>query len=73
MFPGLVVGTYGGGTHLPTQRAALEMLGCYGVGGVYKLCELAAATALAAEISLITAVCAGEWVDAHDRMGRNRY
>ncbi|PRQ01262.1 hydroxymethylglutaryl-CoA reductase [Enhygromyxa salina] len=70
---GLVVGTYGGGTHLPSQRAALEMMDCYGTGKVYKLCELAAATIMAAEISLIAAVCAGDWVTAHARMGRNRH
>lgn len=72
-FPGLVVGTYGGGTHLPTQRAALEMLDCYGSGRVLRFAELVAATAMAAEISLIAAVCADEWIAAHERMGRNRH
>ena len=28
----LIVGTYGGGTGLPTQRECLELLGCYGKG-----------------------------------------
>ena len=28
----LIVGTYGGGTALPTQRECLELLGCYGNG-----------------------------------------
>ena len=32
--PSLIVATYGGGTGLATQRECLEMLGCYGSGGV---------------------------------------
>ena len=30
--PSLIVGTYGGGTGLATQRECLELLGCYGKG-----------------------------------------
>ena len=71
-FSGIVCGTYGGGTHLPTQREALEMIDCYGAGKVNKFAELAAATALSAEISLISAVCSGEWINAHEKFGRNR-
>jgi hydroxymethylglutaryl-CoA reductase (NADPH) len=70
--PSLIVATYGGGTGLPTQRECLELLGCYGAGKVRKLAEIVAATVLCGEISLASAVAAGEWVDAHDRHGRNR-
>ena len=28
--PSLIVATHGGGTHLPTQRESLQMLGCWG-------------------------------------------
>ena len=70
--PSLIVGTYGGGTGLPTQRECLELLGCYGKGRVRKLAEICAATVLAGEISLTSAVLAGNWVNSHERLGRNR-
>ena len=70
--PALIVATYGGGTGLPTQRECLELLGCYGPGQVGKLAEIVAATVLCGEISLGSAVVAEEWVDAHERFGRNR-
>jgi hydroxymethylglutaryl-CoA reductase (NADPH) len=66
------VATYGGGTGLPTQRECLELLGCYGAGKVRKFAEIVAATVLCGEISLGSAVVAEEWVDAHERLGRNR-
>ncbi len=64
--------TAGGGTGLPAQRECLDLLGCYGSGEVGKLAELVAATVLCGEISLGSAVVAGEWVTAHERLGRNR-
>jgi hydroxymethylglutaryl-CoA reductase (NADPH) len=70
--PSLIVATYGGGTGLATQRECLEMLGCYGSGGVRKLTEIIAATVLAGELSLGSAVVAEEWVESHDTYGRNR-
>jgi hydroxymethylglutaryl-CoA reductase (NADPH) len=70
--PSLIVATYGGGTGLATQRECLEMLGCYGAGGVLKLTEIIAATVLCGELSLGSAVVAEEWVQAHDQHGRNR-
>src|SRR6516225_1887492 len=68
----LIVGTYGGGTALPTQRESLELLGCYGRGKAKKLAEICAGTTLAGEISLTAAVLAGNWVNSHERLGRNR-
>ncbi len=68
----LIVGTHGGGTGLPTQRECLELLGCYGTGKARKLAEICAATVLAGEISLTSAVLAGQWVTSHERLGRNR-
>jgi hydroxymethylglutaryl-CoA reductase (NADPH) len=70
--PSLIVATYGGGTGLPTQRECLEMLGCYGSGGVQKFAEIVAATVLCGELSLGSAIVAEEWVKAHDLFGRNR-
>jgi hydroxymethylglutaryl-CoA reductase (NADPH) len=68
----LIVSTCGGGTGLPTQRECLELLGCRGSGKVRKLAEIIAATVLCGEISLGSAVVAGEWVAAHEGLGRNR-
>jgi len=70
--PSLIVGTYGGGTGLATQRECLELLGCYGAGKVRKLAEIVAATVLCGELSLGWAILAEEWVKAHDLLGRNR-
>ena len=70
--PSLIVATYGGGTALATQRECLELLGCYGAGGADKFAEICAATVLAGETSLASAVLAGDWVTSHDRLGRNR-
>ena len=68
----LIVATYGGGTGLPTQREGLEMLGCYGAGKVGKFAEICAATVLAGDTSLTSAILAGDWVTSHDSLGRNR-
>jgi hydroxymethylglutaryl-CoA reductase (NADPH) len=68
----LIVATYGGGTGLPTQRECLELLGCYGKGKVHKFAEICAATVLAGDTSLTSAILAGDWVTSHDALGRNR-
>ena len=70
--PSLIVGTCGGGTGLATQRQCLELLGCYGQGKAKKLAEICAAVVLAGETSLAAALVNGDWVTAHERMGRNR-
>jgi len=70
--PALIIATYGGGTGLATQRECLDILGCYGTGKVHKLAEIMAATVLAGELSLASAVVAEEWVQSHDDLGRNR-
>ena len=70
--PSLIVATYGGGTGLATQRQCLEMLDCYGKGKVHKFAEICAAVVLAGETSLVAAMLHGDWVGAHERLGRNR-
>jgi hydroxymethylglutaryl-CoA reductase (NADPH) len=55
-FPGIEVGTVGGGTTLPDPRRWLELMGCAGPGKVYRLAQLVAATALALEISASAAM-----------------
>lgn len=68
--PSLIVGTVGGGTHLPSQRACLEMMDAYGTGKAIKFAEICAAVALAGEISIAAAISAGHFTDAHKRLGR---
>lgn len=70
--PSIIVATYGGGTGLGTQRECLEMMDCYGTGKVQRLIEIVAATVLAGDISLSTAIASDEWVESHDAHGRNR-
>jgi hydroxymethylglutaryl-CoA reductase (NADPH) len=70
--PSLIVATYGGGTGLATQKQCLEMLGCYGKGKVNKFAEICAAVVLAGETSLAAALLHGDWVSAHEKLGRNR-
>ena len=76
--PALIVASYGGGTNLPTQRECLEILGCHGKDKALKLAEIAAALVVAGELSLGAATKVdkqtrkNEWVDAHERLGRNR-
>jgi hydroxymethylglutaryl-CoA reductase (NADPH) len=70
--PSVILATHGGGTGLATQRECLELLGCTGSGSAKKLAEIAAATVLAGEISLASAVLAGDWVTGHEQLGRNR-
>ncbi len=55
-FPGLEVGTVGGGTTLPTAREWLALMGCEGAGKVYRFAQIVAAAALALEISASAAM-----------------
>jgi hydroxymethylglutaryl-CoA reductase (NADPH) len=70
--PAVICATYGGGTGLPTQRECLEVLDCYGAGKADKFAEIVAAVVLAGDVSLTSAVLAGDWVSSHEALGRNR-
>ncbi|MGL4854706.1 MAG: hydroxymethylglutaryl-CoA reductase, partial [Lentisphaeria bacterium] len=63
--PNLIVGTVGGGTHLPTAKECLELVECYGPGKAKKFAEICAATVLAGEISIVGAFAAGHFARAH--------
>ena len=41
-------------------------------GKAYKLAEIIGGVVLAGELSLSSAVLAGDWVTSHDALGRNR-
>jgi hydroxymethylglutaryl-CoA reductase (NADPH) len=55
-FPGLEVGTIGGGTTLPSAHEWLALMGCAGAGKVYRFAQITAAAALALEISASAAM-----------------
>ncbi len=70
--PSMVLGTVGGGTGLPSQSASLNILGLAGPGKAAALAEVAAALCLAGEISIIAALSAGQFTDAHRNLARGR-
>jgi hydroxymethylglutaryl-CoA reductase (NADPH) len=70
--PNLIVGTVGGGTGLPSQRACLELLGLAGLGHAEAFAEVCAALALAGELSIIAALSSDEFTRAHNRLARGR-
>jgi hydroxymethylglutaryl-CoA reductase (NADPH) len=55
-FPGLEVGTVGGGTTLPSARDWLASIDCAGPGKVYRFAQIISATALALEVSASAAM-----------------
>ena len=72
-FPGLEVGTIGGGTTLPSARDWLASIGCAGAGKVYRFAQIVAAAALCLEISasasMATAGSANFFAAHHERGG----
>lgn len=70
--PNLIVGSVGGGTSLPSQKACLEILGLAGPGHAQALAEVAASLCLAGEISIVGAICAGEFTRAHATLARGK-
>ncbi|KAK0420385.1 hypothetical protein QR680_014651 [Steinernema hermaphroditum] len=74
----LEVGTMGGGTILPSQNAALEMLKCAGGrkdepgSNPKRLAKIVAATILAGEISLLAAQCTHTLVSSHMTLNRSK-
>jgi hydroxymethylglutaryl-CoA reductase (NADPH) len=70
--PNLMVGTVGGGTGLPSQKACLEMMGLHGEGKSRALAEVTTALVMAGELSINGAMAAGEFTRAHQRLARGR-
>jgi NADP-dependent 3-hydroxy-3-methylglutaryl-CoA reductase len=68
--PSLLVGTVGGGTHYPTQREALELIGCYGAGKKWALAETIAAFALALDVSTVSAIANDTFTASHQNLAR---
>jgi len=70
--PNLIIGTVGGGTGLPSQRACLELMGLAGNGHARAFAEVCAGLLLAGELSIIGALASGEFTKAHQRLARGR-
>lgn len=70
--PNLMVGTVGGGTGLPHQRAALDLMGLAGAGQSQAFAEVTASLCLAGEISIMAAIASGVFTKAHHKLARNR-
>jgi hydroxymethylglutaryl-CoA reductase (NADPH) len=68
--PNIMVGTVGGGTGLPSAKACLDILGLAGTGNSTALAEVAASIVLAGEISIIAALCSGDFASAHRSLSR---
>jgi hydroxymethylglutaryl-CoA reductase (NADPH) len=76
LMPCVEVGTIGGGTSLPAQRAALKLMGVAGAHptqpGLHarQLARIIAGTVLAGELSLMAALSANHLVSAHMALNR---
>ncbi len=71
--PSLVVGTVGGGTHLPTQQEALKIMKISNVQGAPSVLEYSrvlGAAVLAGELSLLASLAEGTLAKAHQKLGR---
>ncbi len=68
--PNIMVGTVGGGTGLPSQQACLAVLGLAGPGKAQALAEVCAGLCLAGELSIIGALCSGDFTRAHQVLAR---
>jgi hydroxymethylglutaryl-CoA reductase (NADPH) len=70
--PNILVGSVGGGTSLPSQAAALDLMDLRGPGKAAALAEVVAALCLCGEISIIAALAAGHFTRAHAKLARRR-
>ncbi|MGG1442075.1 hydroxymethylglutaryl-CoA reductase [Brevibacillus laterosporus] len=68
--PNVIVGTVGGGTGLPSQKACLEIMGLSGAGHAHALAEICAGLVLAGELSIIAALAADDFTRAHHKRSR---
>ena len=70
--PNIMVGTVGGGTNLPSQAVGLKLMGLDGEGHAQAFAEVCAACCLAGELSIMGAMCAGDFSSAHQRLARRK-
>jgi hydroxymethylglutaryl-CoA reductase (NADPH) len=62
----------GGGTRMPTAAECLRIIDCVGADRASRLAEICAAVALAGELSIVGALCAGDFARAHAVYGRSK-
>ena len=67
--PALMCGTVGGGTHLPTQQEALNLMN---VEDVLEYSMVLGAAVLAGELSLLASLAEGSLAKAHQKLGRKQ-
>jgi len=70
--PNIMVGTVGGGTGLPSQKACLEIMGLAGAGKAQALAEVCGGLCLAGELSIMGAMCSGDFSRAHRLLARGK-
>lgn len=70
--PNIMVGSVGGGTSLSSQKECLNMLGLYGEGKARALAEVVGGICLAGELSIIGALCANHFANAHQQLARGK-
>lgn len=70
--PNIMVGTIGGGTSLPEQKACLNILGMSNEVDARALAEIAASLCLAGELSIMGAIAAGHFTRAHQQLARGK-
>ena len=70
--PNIMVGSVGGGTGLPSQKASLDILGLSGTGKAQALAEVCAGLCLAGELSIMGALCSGDFSRAHRLLARGK-
>jgi hydroxymethylglutaryl-CoA reductase (NADPH) len=68
--PSIMVGTVGGGTGLPSQKACLDLMGLHGTGHSGALAEVCAGLLLGGELSIIAALATGDFTKAHHKLAR---
>jgi len=68
--PSIMVGSVGGGTGLPSQKACLELMGLHGTGHSAALAEVCAGLLLGGELSIIAALATGDFTRAHRKLAR---
>lgn len=76
--PSIEVGTVGGGTQLASQAACLNLLGVKGANrespgtNARQLAKVVAGSVLAGELSLLSAIAAGQLVNSHMKYNRSQ-
>jgi hydroxymethylglutaryl-CoA reductase (NADPH) len=70
--PNIMVGTVGGGTGLPSQKACLDIMGLAGPGKALALAEVCAGLCMAGELSIMGAMCSGDFSRAHRLLARGK-